>query len=139
MDKERIIAKIKEMDSYVGELHTITPETFEQYLDDDKTRRACERLLQISIETLIEIASEISKGLKTEMPADEDSLFDNMKKKKIISEKLCSSLKMMKGFRNILVHRYGEVNDRLVFDFIENDLADFENFRKEVLGFLKKG
>lgn len=137
MDKERIAAKIKEMDSYLGELQTIAPSKFEDYLEDDRTKRACERLLQISIETAIEIASEVSKGLRIEIPADEEDLFEKLKKKKVISEELADKLKEMKGFRNILVHRYGEVNDRLVFAFIENDLGDFGVLKKEVLNFLK--
>ncbi len=138
MDRERISAKISEMDSYLGELRAIVPRKLEDYLEDGKTKRACERLLQISIETAIEIANEIFKSLKIEIAADENDLYKKLKKKKVISEKLASRLKEMKGFRNILVHRYGEVDDREVFSFIENDLEDFEKFRKEILEFLKR-
>ncbi len=137
MDKQRIASKISELDSYLSELGAIAPESLEDYAEDDKTKRACERLLQISIETVIEIASEISKGLKTEFPSDEEDLFEKLKKKNVISQKLCSALKQMKGFRNILVQRYGEVNDRLVFSYMESDVGDFEIFKKEILKFLK--
>ena len=138
MDRERIAAKIREMDSYLNKLKAFAPPKLENYLGDEKTKHACERLLQISIETAIEIASEISKGLKIEIPADEEDMFEKLKKKRVISERLADKLKEMKGFRNILVHRYGEVNDRLVFAFIENDLSDFEDLKKEILFFLKQ-
>ena len=51
---------------------------------------------------------------------------------------MLETLKKMKGFRNILVHRYAEVDDELVFEFLRNDIKDFELFKKEVLAFLKK-
>jgi uncharacterized protein YutE (UPF0331/DUF86 family) len=44
----------------------------------------------------------------------------------------------MKGFRNILVHEYGRVDDRIVFDVAVNRLGDFEDFKREVLVALQK-
>lgn len=44
----------------------------------------------------------------------------------------------MKGFRNILVHKYGEVDDDLVYENLSDRLGDFELFIKEVLIFLKR-
>jgi uncharacterized protein YutE (UPF0331/DUF86 family) len=46
-------------------------------------------------------------------------------------------LKTMRGFRNILVHRYAEVDDELVFDNLRN-INDFKEFRKEIGAFLRK-
>lgn len=34
----------------------------------------------------------------------------------------------MKGFRNILVHRYGEIYNELAFEAIKNGLSAFETF-----------
>jgi uncharacterized protein YutE (UPF0331/DUF86 family) len=44
----------------------------------------------------------------------------------------------MKGFRNILVHGYGEVNDRIVFRTAGDAAKDFEAFRREILAALKR-
>jgi uncharacterized protein YutE (UPF0331/DUF86 family) len=46
-------------------------------------------------------------------------------------------LREMRGFRNILVHRYGTVDDELVYDLLENNLTDFQDFRKEILKLTK--
>ena len=40
-------------------------------------------------------------------------------------------MKQMKGFRNILVHRYGEINDKQAFEIIKDGLEDFRQFIKE--------
>ena len=39
----------------------------------------------------------------------------------------------MKGFRNILVHKYGVVDDELVFEMLSEKLGDFELIIKEIL------
>ena len=45
----------------------------------------------------------------------------------------------MKGFRNILVHKYGIVNDERSYEFITGRVGDFELFGKEVRLLLKNG
>ena len=39
----------------------------------------------------------------------------------------------MKGFRNILVHKYGVVDDELVFEMLKEKLSDFDIFKHEIL------
>ena len=43
----------------------------------------------------------------------------------------------MKGFRNILVNKYGTVDDELVFEMLSEKLEDFDKFKEEVLNCLK--
>ena len=130
IDKERILAKIDELNNYLEELGNIKPSSFEEYQRENK--RACERLLQISIECVIDVCNLIVSGLKLGLPSDEDELVNKLINKKIISKKIGDILKGMKGFRNILVHKYGEVDDELAFENLEN-LEDFEKFKKEII------
>jgi len=137
IDKKKILSKIDELNNYLEELENIMPKDFEEYKNSIEKKRACERLLQISIETLIDIANILVSGLKLGIPSDEDILIEKLRNRRIISEKTAKKLNEMKGFRNILVHKYGEVDDELVFENLSN-LDDFEDFTKEILLFLKK-
>lgn len=47
------------------------------------------------------------------------------------------TLKEMKGFRNILVHEYGYVDDAVVYQAVTAELGDFSAFKAEVLAALK--
>jgi len=51
----------------------------------------------------------------------------------IISESTKETAKRMKGFRNILVQRYGDIDDGIVYEMATKRLEDFERFKKEVL------
>lgn len=44
----------------------------------------------------------------------------------------------MKAFRNILVHRYGIIDDKEIFRILKKDIKDFEEFRMSATKFLKK-
>ena len=72
------------------------------------------------------------------IPADEDSVFDKLRKKKIISKKLYDILIEMKGFRNVLVHKYGAIEDEKVFEVLTDKLDDFQIFKEEILKFVNK-
>ncbi|MDO8508576.1 MAG: DUF86 domain-containing protein [Nanoarchaeota archaeon] len=136
MDKNRIITKIAELDSYLEELDKIKPDNFDSYIGSIEKKRACERLFKISIETVLDICNIIISELKLGLPSNEEQIFDKLLEKKIISNKIMPKLKGMKGFRNILVHKYSEVKDELVFENIDN-LEDFDYFKEEILRFLK--
>jgi len=135
LDRERILAKVDELDGYLKELRQIAPTSFDEYRQPEK-RRACERLLQIGIEAVIDICHLLVTGLRLGLPAEEDDLFEKLSQAEIISPQMRETVKRMKGFRNILVHAYGEVDDRIVYEMATGRLGDFTAFKKEVLGAL---
>jgi uncharacterized protein YutE (UPF0331/DUF86 family) len=136
LDRERILSKIDELDSYIKEIKQISPSNFNEY-QDIKVKRSCERLLQLGIECIIDICKLFVSGLRLGLPSEENDLFNKMLKENILTAEMVSILKGMRGFRNILVHEYAAVDDELVFEAIRERLDDFKKFKKEVLNFLK--
>lgn len=132
LDRERILAKVDELDGYLKELRQIAPTSFDEYRQPEK-RRACERLLQIAVEAVIDICHLLVTGLRLGLPAEEDDLFEKLAQAGIISPQMRETAGRMKGFRNILVHEYGDVDDRIVYEMASERLGDFEVFKEEVL------
>ncbi len=120
------------LDGYLKEIREILPSSFEDYKKIEK-RRACERLLQVSIECVIDICGLVVIGLRLGLPAEEDDLFEKLEQAGIISSPRNEALKKMKAFRNILVHEYGHINDMIVYEVLQNNLNDFEIFKREIL------
>ncbi len=136
--EERIVIKLREMDNYLDELEQVIPVTEEEYVQDMKTRRACEKTIELAIETVIDIISLVVSRDKLGIPRSEDDLITILQNKKILSADLCQRVKEMKGFRNILVHKYGEVDDHKSYTYFISDLGDFQLFDKEIKAYLKK-
>jgi uncharacterized protein YutE (UPF0331/DUF86 family) len=137
LDKNRILSKLDELDSYLAELEDVMPKTYEEYVNSIEKKRSCERLLHIMIECTIDICTLMVKGLRLGIPAAEEDLFEKLEKKKIISKRMKEKLKSMRGFRNVLVHRYAGVDDEVVFENL-NNIDDFREFRKQIILVIKK-
>lgn len=137
LDRERILAKVDELDGYVRELRHVAPESFEAYMAGVEKRRACERLLQIAIECVLDICHLFVSGLRLGLPSQEDDLFEKLEREKLISAQTATSLKAMRGFRNILVHEYGGIDNAVVFKKAMTGAGDFEAFRTEVIRVLR--
>ena len=100
-------------------------------------KRDCERLLQVSIEAVIDLCALLVSGLRLGLPGEEDDIFEKLCGRSGISRAMADTLKRMKGLRNLLVHEYGRVNDQIVFDAVGQRLGDFDAFKQEVLVFLR--
>ena len=75
MDIARILSKLDEMGRHLDKIREITPDSLEEYEEDEVTRRAIERLLHISIEAVIDISYLLVKELRLGLPTSEDTLF----------------------------------------------------------------
>jgi len=137
LDRERILAKIDQLDAYLAELQEIAPESFAEYQGVEK-KRACERLLQLSVEVVVDICNLLVSGLRLGLPAEEEDLFSKLLKAGVISKVMGEKLREMRGFRNILVHEYAQVDDRLVYEAVKTKIEDFALFKREVLAYLKQ-
>jgi len=136
LDKKRIAVKFDELAQILAELEQITPKIYKQYLAIEK-RRSCERLMQLSIECVLDVCKLIVSGLNLGMPGKEIDIPDVLEKSKVISKKLNNELKEMRGFRNILVHEYAAIDNELAFKILKTKINSFAGFKKEITEFIK--
>lgn len=99
LDRERILAKLDELDGYLRDLRQVVPESYSRYLESVEKRRACERLLQISVECIIGVCALFVSGLGLGLPAEEDDLIQKLEQAGLIASEMANVLRMMKGFR----------------------------------------
>jgi uncharacterized protein YutE (UPF0331/DUF86 family) len=132
VDRERVLAKLDDLDRYLGELRQVIPETLEEYRAV-AVRRACERILQIAIEAALDVCSLLVTGLRLGLPGDEEDLLEKLGAAGVLTQKTLETLRRMRGLRNILVHEYGRVDDRVVYEVLKQRLGDFEAFHREVV------
>ncbi|MBI2666675.1 DUF86 domain-containing protein [Candidatus Woesearchaeota archaeon] len=137
MDRERILSLLDALGQYLKELQQRIPEKFSSYQGNIEKRRFCERTLQLAIEACIDTCQLLVKDLKLGLPTEEESLFDKLENEKILSKLTALKLKEMKKFRNVLIHKYVEIENHIVYENSVHRLGDFEKFKKEVLTFLK--
>ena len=129
-DVELIAKKLAQIETYVEELRSLgLPER----LGDDRVQeRFIEHTLQIAIQAALDVASHIVSDDRLGEPESYRALFELLARNDWISDALVPTLRAMVGFRNILVHGYGQVDLDVVRGIAENNLGDLLDFVAQI-------
>lgn len=138
MRADIIRIKIKEMDESITLIKKHLPDTFEEFSNLGLVKDGIYKRLEFCIESVLDICAVINTDLKLGVPESDENILDNLIRNNIISDELGCSLKSMKGFRNILVHRYGRINDEMVFSIVKENLHDFYRFIEVIENFIEQ-
>jgi uncharacterized protein YutE (UPF0331/DUF86 family) len=133
LDRERVLGKLDALHGYDSELRSVLPRNLDEYAASVEKRRATERLMQVSVECILDICGLFVAGLRLGLPAEEENLFDRLEQARVLSPELVRTLRAMRRFRNILVHEYGAVDDKIVFELAGRLSKDTAAFTAEVI------
>lgn len=125
--------KIVEIEEYLDELRGFLPSSFDEYISDKKSKAACERCCEKIVEAVIDLVFIVIKNKEFRSPSSNSDALDVLSENDVIPSELSDKLSDAKSMRNWLAHRYGDVNDRLVFDSLKKELIrDVEKFLEAV-------
>lgn len=132
MDTERIKDKLSELLVYIAELDEDIPDAEDEYIEERRTRRACERTFQLACEDILDICNLIIAGKGLGLPKDNRDAIRKLADNKIIPKKLSERLEDMVSFRNLLVHRYGKVDDSRAYHYLKEEIDDLYEFAEAI-------
>lgn len=115
LDRDRILEKIDLAERWAQRVEAYRAPTLDDYLEEDIARAATERALQVSIEALVDAGLLFVSGLKLGLPDSESSIIDELEDE-VLDEEEASLLDDVRGFRNVLVRQYGDLDDERVFE-----------------------
>ena len=137
MRKEIIRTKIKEIEESLDLVKEHLPTDFEEFLNLGLVKDGIYKKIEFSIENVFDICAIINTDLKLGIPSSDEDIVDNLVKNGILKKEMGKKLRLMKGFRNILVHRYGKIDDKLAFEVLKENIGDFYDFIKGIGKFLE--
>lgn len=141
MSKEtynKVLEKLQKLDEYLRYLKDIQKTNKNSFLADYHFFGLAERFLQLSIEILLDVGKMIITVKNLKKPEDNQDLFSVLHDSDVISESLTAKLVGVANFRNILVHDYEKIDREIVYEKLQNNLDDFENFKKEIIRYINK-
>jgi len=125
-DPELVAKKLAFIETCVAELRRLAnPEIIET---DIREERFVEHTLQMAIQAAQDVASHIVSDERMGEPRTNRELFDLLARNGWLDEPEAALLGNMVGFRNILVHGYGDVDLSIVRDVLENHLDELLQF-----------
>lgn len=128
--REVVLSRISKLDEYIKFLYEMEKYSKEEYLLDPMIYGSSERFLHLAIECVIDIANHIISDMGYRKPSSNREIFEILFENKIINNNLKENLSNMAGFRNILVHDYTNLDREIVYEILNNNLKDIEDFRK---------
>lgn len=110
----------------------------EEFLANQQGVDAAKYRLLVAIEAAFSICTHLAARLAQRTPDSYAGCFDVLASAKILSPELAGRLGRMARFRNLLIHVYGEVDDRRVWEILQRDLGDLEAYLSEIGRALKQ-
>lgn len=120
--------KISEVKKYLQEVDGFRSLTREEILGDSRTKGALERYLYLSVQSTIHLAEAFVSYMEFRKPSTLRSSFKILGEQGIIEEELAEKLSNMVSFRNVLAHDYVSLDYDIVFNVLEEDIDDIEEF-----------
>ncbi|MCC7558366.1 MAG: DUF86 domain-containing protein [Methanobacteriaceae archaeon] len=133
-----IKTKIAEINDSLKLVKDNLPSSLSQFKKMGLIKDGIYKRMEYAIENVFDICSIINSDLKLGVPVDNEDILNNLYEADVIDNITMDKLKSMKGFRNILVHRYGKIEDDMAFKILNDNLDYFDHFLEVIEEFMKK-
>jgi len=134
--RDLIFLKLQEIDDAVALIRKHLPATAEEFIRLGLIKDGIYKRTEFAIEDVFDICAILNTDLRLGIPSEEEDLIEHLIDAQILSMDSRPKLKGMRGFRNIMVHRYGTIDDRLAFEVLRKNLQDFSAFYDEIRSYL---
>lgn len=114
----------------------------ETFMTSPVYQASTERFLQLAIESCLNIGNRLISLIQFQKPVKAPEtyadIFKAMVDLDIVDSVFGSRLIQMAKFRNRLVHLYWEIDNDTLYQFLQENINDFLEFRDAVIAFLNK-
>ena len=121
--------RITKLEEYLALLVVYNAMPLAEFLANPEHYNSAERLLQLSIESTIDMGNHIITDLNLGYADYGSQIPDILAEKKLISREIAETWIKMIGLRNILVHDYLDVDHAVIHELIRTRLSDFDKLK----------
>lgn len=133
-----ILNKLEKLQEYVRILNSYKKYSIKDINKDFTLRGAIERYLGVSLECVLDIGEMVISKESFRKPETYKEIIEILGDKEIIPKGFAERFAEAAKFRNVLVHMYVEVDVNRVYEILQNDLGDFDDFAKYIARYLEK-
>lgn len=124
--KERALHKIAEARDSIGLVERHLPGTYRAFASMKKLERdGIYKNVEYAIQNILDICALLVKEKGLQVPASDQDMLEELQRAGIMKEETVATIQQMRGFRNYLVHRYGDIDDEVAYRNIKRGLSDF--------------
>lgn len=132
IDKQRITSYKTDILKVAQKLEELTIISEEEFMEDDKLILSLRYLIIEVVEAMANIGKHLLAKLALKAVEEYKDCFRELGKARVVTKELSTSLIGLAGLRNLLVHRYWEIDDCKVFLESKDGIKDFYEFLRQV-------
>jgi len=133
---EIIRKRMNRLDEYLTILKRLKLYSFEEFAEDPERYGSTERFLHLAIEAVIDMGNHVIAESQLGVVNWYSDIPKILAGKKFISTELEEKWIRMIGFRNTLVHEYIDIDRKIVYDVLQNNIKDLEELKRAFAQFL---
>ncbi len=134
---EVVLEKAAWIRRMLSDLRRLPLATLEEFLADHRNPAAAESYLRRALEGLLDLGRHIlAKGFG-EGVVEYKSIAERLAANGLLAEPAGRLLAQMAGYRNRLVHFYGELTHEELFGICSSELGDVERLLDDLVGWLR--
>lgn len=128
LDIQKLKLRISEIQEALKEIRQYIEIPEEEFWKDHRNILAIEQLLLRAIEAtggicLHLVAKKLRKGVESIAQC-----FEVLGDENLVDKELSVALIKMARFRNLLIHKYWEIDEKRIYEYAKHNLSDFEYF-----------
>ncbi len=132
VNKAKLDQMLSNLQQYVKVLKDLSQVGRDSFLDNiDKIGNAKYHFV-VAIECCVDIANHIISSENLRFPKENADSFVVLIENDILNKDFEENLRAMAGFRNRLVHLYWDVDEKRVYEYLQESLPDLEHFAQAI-------
>jgi uncharacterized protein YutE (UPF0331/DUF86 family) len=133
---EVIRKRLNKLDEYLSILRSLQQYSFDEFMDNPERYGSVERFLHLAIEAVTDMGNHIIADDSLGQVNWYSDIPQILAEKGYISGDLQERWIQMIGFRNVLVHEYADIDRKIVYNVLQNNLRDIKLLRQLFAQFL---
>ncbi len=121
------------MDHHLRRIREKRVVSLEEFLADLDCQESILFNLQMAVQNCIDIAAHIISEEELGIAGSTNEMFYILQENEYLSPQLTENMVAAVGFRNLVVHEYGNIDLRQVYQIAHQDIDDMEGFLKAII------
>jgi uncharacterized protein YutE (UPF0331/DUF86 family) len=138
LDLPSLLEHLDKLKELTGNLDEYRQLTYEEFVGDRAGLYAFEHILQMALQSVVDIASHIAVVAGNRRPQDYGEAILALGEMKVIPAAFAGKIIGMPKLRNLLVHEYLRIEPRQLYDGLQTGLDDFRRFSEYVTAWLEQ-
>ncbi len=130
--REMILIKLKEAAEAADTIEKNMPSSHQEFDKLGLVKDGIYKKTEYAIECIIDACAILNADHALGIPSDTDDIIENLRKAKLIKDETAETIREMKAFRNVLVHKYGKIENKKAYEEIKTGTCGIRETVKEM-------